>query len=750
MKQVNKLILAVTCYALCAVLLAGSALYVITDPRTSGVTPTPDSGLPGDTRPTPDTQPAPEKDYFDAERQNGMLISGDAFFTPANQYRALRLEHEINHLPGSTAEEKAAALQAQGFGGAVTNAVWDAQYLQSKLALAQLNEYVQALDALGLRVWIYDEKGYPSGSAGDLTVQGHPEYAAVRLVQITHTGNGTKKQTVNAPDGFVKVDCAFIKTADTELAPLDVTESGGKLSFTGVQGDWVAYIYCAANYVYHFEWNSSYPNILNRDAVARFIEVTFDTYENAIDRFDSVVEAIFDDEAQLLAGHHIMPAGLKNPVIPYDYDIFETFEAKFGYDPRPCLPQIFSGSGEEARLVRAQYYSHVGDLVSENFFGQIQEWCAAHGTELSGHLLLEEQMYYHIPVYGNYIQCSLRMGYPGFDVLDVRPANYLRNMSTGGKYASSPAWLSGKERVLIEICPVADPDEFATKHLDYALGCMTFAYFDGGNQIASYYSQANNDPATGNAFNTYVGRLGSMTVGAQNLTQVAIYYGIDTVGGEYRAPDSQNLYDSVSAARRNDALVGNIAEKLRENGLDYVFLDDESMQGGSVKDGAMCVGNFAFTTVIVPDVEIMEIESMRMLDAMIKGGVNVVFVDAMPGMSLRGEHQAEMTALAEAHGDRLYKKNDPALIEAVANHTRVALTVESKATVYVSPYEKDGVKFFFLANASKKDASVTFACENAVAYRIYDPVSGEISTVENAAEIASYRALFVQPLTEMP
>ena len=29
-------------------------------------------------------------------------------------------------------------------------------------------------------------------------------------------------------------------------------------------------------------------------------------------------------------------------------------------------------------------------------------------------------------------------------------------------------------------------------------------------------------------------------------------------------------------------------------------------------------------------------------------------------------------------------------------------------------------------------------------------VTIEISTVENAAEIASYRALFVQPLTEMP
>ncbi len=745
MKQANKLILSVTCYALCAVLLLGSALYVVTDPRTGGT----QDVLP-DGAPSTGEQPTTPPPTFDAERQNDMLILSQAFMTPENMYRALRLEHDFALLPGSTAEEKAAALQAQGFGGAVTNAAWDAQYLQSKLALAQLNEYVQALDALGLRVWIYDEKGYPSGSAGDLTVKGHPEYAAVRLVQSTLTGSGAKKQSVDKPDGFVEVACAFVKTKDTDMTPIEVTESGGKLTFTGVEGDWVAYIYCAANYAYHFEYNSSYPNILNRDAVARFIEVTFDTYESAITGFDRIVEAIFDDEPQLLAGHHIMPTGLSTPVIPYDYDIFETFEAKYGYDPRPYLPQIFTGSGDDARLVRAQYYSHVGDLLSENFFGQIQEWCEQHGTELSGHLLLEEQMFYHVPVYGDYIQCSQRMGYPGFDVLDVRPVNYLNNMSTGGKYASSPAWLSGKERVLIEICPVADPNEFATNHLDYALGCMTFAYFDGGNQIASYYSQANNDAATGNAFNAYVGRLGSMTVGAQNLTQVAIYYGIDTVAGEYRAPASQNLYDSVSAARKNDELVGGIAVKLRENGLDYVFLDDRSMQGGSVANGALQVGNFAFTTVLVPAAEIMEIESMRMLDAMIKGGVNVIFIGSMPELSLRAEHQEEMDALSDAHADRLYKKNDPALVGAVTDHTKVALTVKSEATVYVSPYEKDGVKFFFLANASDKDAAVTLQCEDAVAYRIYDPVTGEIFEVESTAQICAYRALFVQPLTKQP
>ena len=323
-------------------------------------------------------------------------------------------------------------------------------------------------------------------------------------------------------------------------------------------------------------------------------------------------------------------------------------------------------------------------------------------------------MYYHIPVYGNYIQCSLRMGYPGFDVLNVRPGPYLDETSTGGKYASSAAWLMGKERVMIEIAPAANPDEFATNHLDYALGAMTFAYFDGGNQIASYYSQANNDSATGQAFNAYVGRLGSMTVGAQNLTQVAIYYGIDTVGGEYTAPASQNLYDSVSAARQNDALVNGMTAKLRENGLDYVFLDDRSMQGGSVQNGALQVGNFAFTTVLVPAAEIMEIESMRMLDAMIKGGVNVVFVDSMPSIALREEDQAELEALSQKHASLLKAKYS----EAISAITETpALGVKSvRKYVYVSPYEKNGVKFFFLVLDSKKDAEITL-CGNRITAR---------------------------------
>ncbi len=733
----NKLLIIIVCFALSFALLLGGTLVLMLSPRTSPNAP------PSEESTTPEQETEPPVQTVDPAVQNKLLISAEDFKDPAAEYRALEIVHDFLSLPGETMEDKVASLKEYGFGGAATNMKWDGGYLQQGHTLDLLGSFVSEAHKQGVRIWLYDEYGYPSGSAGNLTVKDHPEYAAVRSVQVKLSGNGPETRTANLPQGFIKIDSALLKTGST-YTPFTPTVENGVISVTGTEGAWTAYVYCVEQYCYGFEWNSSYPNILNRDAVARFIEVTFDTYEGAIENFDEVVEAIFDDEAQLLATHHIMPNGLICPVLPYDYDIFETFEAKYGYDARPLLPLIYSGDSPEAMRVRAHFYSHVGDLVSENFFGQIQDWCEEHGTQLSGHLLLEEQMFYHVPVYGDYIQSSMNMGYSGFDVLNVRPKPYLEQMSTGGKYASSPAWLSGKERVMIEIAPAADPDEFATNHLDYALGAMTFAYFDGGNQITSYYGQSHSDKETGKIFNEYVGRMGSLTVGAQNTTQIAIYYAIDTAAASYEAPTSQNLYSASDWAKKNDTLVGRLATGLRRVGLDYVFLDDASMQGGTVSAGGLQVGSFTFTTVIVPNATVMDIKSMRVLDALIEQGVNVIFVESMPSLAFFEADQAELEALSAKHSSLLCAKFSDA-VSAVT--TEVKLKVSSKLKyVYVSPYQKDGTEFFFLACNAQKPIEVKLSYPDAIGYRIYDPVSGEIYEVENTATVQSFRALFVQPL----
>lgn len=691
--------------------------------------------------PTEAPTEVPTEAPLDPAVQNAWLISPEEFLDPSNEYRALHIEHGY---PSGSVSNRVNELMNYGFGGVATNDLFTADYLRSEESLAKFNEFVQALHKAGMRVWLYDEHGYPSGSAGDLTCEGHPEYEAVRLTQITVKGSGTAEVELAFPDAFVKLECAYL-SADGGYVPAKVTVKDDSMVLAGTEGAWTAYLYCATKYNLGFEWNNSYPNILNRDAVARFIEVTFDTYESAVENFGDVIEAVFDDEAQLLAVHHLVPGDLSNPVLPYDYDIFDTFAEKYGYDLRPYLPLVYNSNSDEAARLRAHFYAHVGDLVSENFYGQIQAWCEAHGTTLSGHFLLEEQLVYHVPIYGDYMKCAAQMGYAGFDMLNPRPVEYVNGTSIGGKYASSAAWLNGQRRVMVEIAPAVDPEEFASNHLDYALGSMTFAYFDGGNQITSYYGQAATDLEAGRTFNEYVGRMGSITVDAQNKAEIAIYYSVDAVAGAYISPDNQYTYSPNTAACDCDDIVSNLTKLLRVKALDYVFLDSASLQRGTTENGVLKVGEFGFKTIIVPKATVMRIEDMRMLDALISEGCEVIFVGKMPSVAYNDQDQAELEMLSARHESRLVRKANR-----IDKLTSVSadLTVESKQTVFVSPYEKNGVNFFFLANFTNKLASMTFTYEGAVGYRLYDPVTGKITEIAADAEweMPSYRALFVQPL----
>ncbi len=736
MNKTSKLILACTCGALALLLIISGVLLMTSNSGSKPNTP----GTPGGTIETP------------VQKNSDPLISQDEFLNPAKKYRALRIAHgfDDNTLPGKDTAERVQKLLDFGFGGVITNDGWDAQYLTNERKLERLNRFVQEAHAQGLRVWLYDERGYPSGTAGDLVVSANPDHRAIMLEQVTVTGSGIAAQSVAVPEDFISIEKAFIteNTAAGSWENLAVENKNGRLTFTGTPGRWTAYIYCIVAYPENPEggYNKTYPNLLNAEAVKEFINVTYETYKNSITDFSNIIEAFFDDEPQLCGTRNLFSSTHKNPVVPYDYGMFEDFASKYGYDLKEVLPMLFSGSSAEAKRVRCNFYDYIGTLLSQNFFGQIEKWCEENGTRLSGHMLLEEQMMYHIPVYGNFMLCAQQVGYPGFDILNPRPAQYINGISTGGKYASSVAWLYNKDRVFVEICPVNNPDEFAENHLDYALGTMTFAYFDGGNQIATYYTQANTEQDTGIAFNEYVGRLGSIVTEAQNKNQIAVYYSIDTVAANYIPPDDQSVYSIDDMIKITDRTVDEIVLSLRENGLDYVFLDDNAIAQGQVNGDALTVNNFTFKTIIVPRAEIIDAATMRVFDQLIQNGANIIFMYSVPQLAAKESDQAEVEQLAKKFSDNLCMRIET-LPERIT--TTVPLTVKSSQTIYVSPYERNGSEFYFLANASEENASVTLQYEGISKYRLYNPVDGSITILEgNTCSIPSYRALFVQPIFE--
>ena len=59
------------------------------------------------------------------------------------------------------------SLLDMGISGIVTNVSLE-NYLADERAWAVLGRGIKLAHEMGLRVWIYDEKGYPSGTAGGL------------------------------------------------------------------------------------------------------------------------------------------------------------------------------------------------------------------------------------------------------------------------------------------------------------------------------------------------------------------------------------------------------------------------------------------------------------------------------------------------------------------------------------------------------------------------------------------------------
>jgi hypothetical protein len=107
-----------------------------------------------------------------------------------------------------------------GFGGVVAN-VTPPNYLEDedhwKVFAAGVEETAKA----GMRMWIYDEDGYPSGAAGGLALRDHPEYEAQALICMQESF-GAGKVEFRPPNGWLYCVRAEI-TINGKEQPDDIT-----------------------------------------------------------------------------------------------------------------------------------------------------------------------------------------------------------------------------------------------------------------------------------------------------------------------------------------------------------------------------------------------------------------------------------------------------------------------------------------------------------------------------------------------
>lgn len=265
----------------------------------------------------------------------------------------------------------------------------------------------------GLVVHLYDEYPYPSGVAGGEVVLGCPQYYATDLLHESHIVKGGRVrlalpqgkvlscvayplqqgktdwgQGINLA-GHVGIVLTVDSYLDTGLTAYNqkryfASEPTPVLDVTLPERPHKLLVSVQVEVKHHKYWNH-FVDVLNPEAVARFIQLTHERYREYYgDQFGQRIVSIFVDETA--------------PV--WSDRILATFRDEYGYDLAETMPALQDPDHPQHVRVSYDLQRLKYRLFCQSFEEPIATWCRENGLAYSGEkpsLRLAQLQYMDIP-----------------------------------------------------------------------------------------------------------------------------------------------------------------------------------------------------------------------------------------------------------------------------------------------------------------------------------------------------------------
>ncbi len=428
---------------------------------------------------------------------------------------------------------------------------------------------------LRMKVILYDEGMYPSGSAHGEVVRENASWASKCLARAPLDAPempGERELARFRPDGE-----GWEPLAPGESAPgavrLSVCFSGGTIR---------------GLYPGEDDGEKNAPasaDLLCPEAVDAFIRHTHEKYYAFLgDLFGDTVAAMFTDEP-MITGRNALPGG-----IPWT-DGFEEECFSFGLGPRD-LPLLFDPETENNRRALRLYRRAVNERLNRVFYGKLALWCSSHGAALTGH-----------PAQSWDLALEKHFAWPGQDLVwnMITPEGedgILKKDVVLAACAADSALHAGKQRVLCEAFGCCGPSEspwaftfdrmkWYTDHL-LVRGVNTLVPHAFFYSLREERSQERPPDLGMNSlfwpwygkYAAYAARLSAVNGEGLRLADTAVV----CAGDDMPAAECAPLYRAQVPFRY----------------LDQALLCDSTIEGGRLR-----VGNGSYTLVVCPDESVL-------------------------------------------------------------------------------------------------------------------------------------------------
>ena len=541
-----------------------------------------------------------------------------ANFKNDKMYRPLKMQHRFELRPDMMPAEREQQIRAElekiesmGYGGIVTNVSFD-DYLENETYWEEFVHSVRLCKEMGLRVWLYDEKGYPSGGAGGIVVRDHPEYEANGLVCLAYPVKRTQHFVAELPRGHKAVVAAYLVTGEVGDLPryrdlMPLVEADGSLCFEVDEPGTVYYIvskplfegvHAARNY----HQVRRYVDVLNKEAMRYFIEVTYARYKKyAGDLFGNTIEAVFTDEPSVM-GPYVMVLNKAKRNIPHLDDPDEKmplyphvvwtngFEKEFtvrkGYDIMPLIPLLFAGDSKLAQQVRYDYNDVAAQLYEEAYFIGIHDFCRENNLKFTGHLLAEENLMTEVLNEYDYFQMLRNMDYTGIDVLTANPQKIYGCVMLP-KIAGSVAHHYARPTVMSEVSDFTRPNYDLSTEEAFASFATQYVY--GVTQLNSYFAIDKFSPENSRRLFDAVTRMGQFISDAKHKAPLLVYYPARS-SWQYMLPSTQIMgaRDMSTAFEKMSQALQCTMQSFVENGMDFDLIDRIVLADCTIANAAVC------------------------------------------------------------------------------------------------------------------------------------------------------------------
>ncbi|MBE6689314.1 MAG: hypothetical protein E7588_08610 [Ruminococcaceae bacterium] len=449
---------------------------------------------------------------------------------------------------------------------------------------------------LGMQLWLYDEGGWPSGSAN------HRVVAQCPRLRNAHLEKRTAASPYVAGENAVAAFCGGNRISEGFASESKITE----------------YFYTCS------PWEPELPNLCMEESTSVFINLTHEQYKKYMsDMFGRQMKVAFTDEPAI--SH-----------VGWFEGIEKCFEKKYGYSLIDYLPFLldFDDAPEDALRARQDYRDLLGERFFQSYFMPIRDWYRKNGLLSAGHLGGEDETKNCIKHGFISVLRQLRgLDIPGIDTIwrQIFPG---KDNHFFPRFASSAANQIGSPYAVSESFSIYSHG-ITFEQMRYV---MNYQMVRGINLINIMLLNYENDgvrrvkggPSFNplmphwkhlSRFNMYTARMSYLMCIGKPVIDCALYMPMNDfwAGGDGMEPAFES-FDSTG-------------HELEKHHIPFDCIDDDFLETCVVNGGSLSTGSACYTAVVIPTCKRMPQKSVHVLENFKKNGGTVIYSHEIDSLS---------------------------------------------------------------------------------------------------------------------